>query len=114
MAGNKKEQPAELLRLARKQSAAKFDSFDDSVMAAARREDSLNHIDTAAAWLRRVTASEEHSAARLAGRGVATLFVACGSRNEENRQAVFRVTGSLGASPAEDCVHEEVTAMLGE
>lgn len=38
MAGNKKEQPAELLRLARKQSAAKFDSFDDSVMAAARRQ----------------------------------------------------------------------------
>ena len=85
-----------------------------AVMAAARREDSLNHIDTAAAWLRRVAASEEHSAARLAGRGVATLFVACGSRNEENRLAVFRVTGSLGTSPAEDCVHEEVTAMLGE
>lgn len=34
--------------------------------------------------------------------------------NEENRLAVFRVTGSLGTSPAEDCVHEEVTAMLGE
>ena len=85
-----------------------------AAVMAARREDSLNHIDTAAAWLRRVAASEEHSAARLAGRGVATLFVACGSRNEENRLAVFRVTGSLGTSPAEDCVHEEVTAMLGE
>ena len=31
-----------------------------AVMAAARREDSLNHIVTAAAWLRRVAASEDY------------------------------------------------------
>lgn len=35
---SKKELPAEALRLARQQSAARFDAFDDSVMAAARRQ----------------------------------------------------------------------------
>lgn len=35
---SKKEQPAEALRIARRQSTAKFNAFDDSVMAAARRQ----------------------------------------------------------------------------
>ena len=35
---SKKEQPQALLQNARQQSAARFDAFDDSVMAAARRQ----------------------------------------------------------------------------
>lgn len=85
-----------------------------AVMAAARRDDSPRYVEPAAAWLRRIVSEGDHAASHLAGRGVATLFVACGARNEENRQTVLRLTGSLGTSPAEDCVHEEVAAMLGE
>ena len=60
------------------------------------------------------TATFAARAAHLVAQGAVALCVAVGSRNEENRLAVHRKAGSLGKLPAEDCVHEEVTAMLGE
>ena len=50
--------------------------------------------------------------AHLLAQGAVALLAAIGSRNEENRQAVLRATGSLGSLPAEDYVHEELAWRL--
>lgn len=86
-----------------------------ALMAGARAAQPLpDWIDPAVECVRRNAAdmSLPAWAAHLTAQGAAALLAACGTRNEENRQAVIRAAGSLGKLPAEDYVHEELAWRL--
>lgn len=90
-----------------------------ALMAASRVEDApCAWIESAVEAVRRSAANSAasppltSSSAHLIARGAVALLTALGSRNEENRHAVFCATGSLGKLPTEDFVHEELSWLL--
>ncbi|MEG1864323.1 MAG: DNA alkylation repair enzyme [Alistipes sp.] len=51
-------------------------------------------------------------AARLVAQGAVALLMALAAQNEQNRQAVSHVAGSLGKTPSEEYLHEELAWRL--
>lgn len=85
-----------------------------AALMAASRSTGLSAAYVEPTWelLRRNAGEMERLAPHLTAKGAVALLAAFGAQNEENRQAVIRAAGSLGTSPAEDYVHEEVAWML--